>query len=90
MKDMLIRRLIAPSLVAGILAITGCQNSPTMPDGATRCEKTGIPPERAVCTMIHDPVCGFGEDGQAMGQFGNSCQACAQPPVMSWRRGECE
>jgi len=86
MKD----KLFTAALLTGALALAGCQSAPALPDGATRCEKTDIPPERAVCIMIHDPVCGFGDDGQPMGQFGNSCQACAQPPVMSWRRGECE
>lgn len=82
------RTMLGAVLLLGVLA--GCQSAPTLPAGATACgDKPAVPPERIMCPMIHDPVCGYGQEGEVLGEYGNHCQACAQPVVMSYRRGSC-
>lgn len=74
-------------LTAGLAA---CQTAAVLPEGATACgDKPQVLPERVMCPLIHDPVCGFDRQGQPLVEYGNNCQACAQPAVMSYRRGEC-
>lgn len=79
-------------LAAALLlaALSGCQAAPVLPSGAIACgDKPKAPPGRVMCPMIHDPVCGFDQQGEPLAEYGNNCQACAQPVVMSYRRGSC-
>ncbi len=45
-------------------------------------------PRPEVCTMEYDPVCGDRKDKSAQ-TYGNGCQACSDPEVIGYRRGEC-
>ncbi|MCH8542024.1 MAG: hypothetical protein LAT61_00515 [Alcanivorax sp.] len=80
------------SLLAGAALLVACQGSELiMPEGAVACgEKPDLPPEQVACPMIYAPVCGFDSAGVEVGTFGNNCQACAQPEVLSYTSGGCE
>lgn len=82
--------LIGLAALLWVVVLAGCQAASVLPPAATACgDKPDAPPERVMCPLIHDPVCGFDRHGQGAGEYGNSCQACAQPAVMSYRRGSC-
>lgn len=45
-------------------------------------------PRPEACTMEYDPVCGIKAD-QGRQTYGNGCQACADPEVISFTKGDC-
>jgi hypothetical protein len=47
------------------------------------------PPGPVPCTKEYDPVCGQMSDDLAV-TFGNGCEACADPRVISYTSGPCE
>ena len=45
-------------------------------------------PRPEVCTMEYDPVCGRKKD-KSTATYSNACEACADPMVLGYFRGEC-
>ena len=78
-------------LLSSALFLAACQSADVIPpENARVCDKPDVPAEQVACTMIYDPVCGLDAAGTEVGTFGNSCQGCAQEPVMFFRQGRCE
>jgi putative hemolysin len=70
----------------------GCEFA-ACPDGSHVCTKAQKNAE--ACTLDYNPVCGWYNSSiqcikyPCAGNYGNSCQACADAKVASWTQGEC-
>jgi hypothetical protein len=46
-------------------------------------------PRPEVCTMEHDPVCGYKSDGTSK-TYSNGCSACTEKEIIGYNNGECD
>lgn len=51
-------------------------------------DTTCLEPRPEVCTMEHDPVCGYKSDGTSK-TYTNRCSACTEKEIIGYKNGEC-
>ena len=85
-------------IVLATLLLAACQQaeSPGKVSGATVCED----PRPEMCTREYRPVCALRDtgvrcvtepcDNTEQKTYGNACDACADPAVISYTEGACE
>jgi hypothetical protein len=65
---------------------TSCDTSS---DNAITLETMCSEPRPEVCTMEHDPVCGYKLDGTSK-TYSNGCSACTEKEIIGYNNGECD
>ena len=45
-------------------------------------------PRPEVCTMEHDPACGYKSDGTSK-TYSSGCSACTEKEIIGFNKGEC-
>ena len=63
---------------------TGCDTSFDNETPDTMCSE----PRPEVCTMEHDPVCGYKSDRTSK-TYSNGCSACTEKEIIGYNYGEC-
>ncbi|MGI9227211.1 MAG: hypothetical protein ACR2PU_00310 [Gammaproteobacteria bacterium] len=64
--------------------LTSCDTSSDNETLDTMCSE----PRPEVCTMEHDPVCGYKSDGTSK-TYSNGCSACTEIEIIGYKNGEC-